>query len=141
MFAIKAFEYAAKSKYENIQLNYKLAQTLNAAMREKLDGQLFDIISPTDASPYILSVAAKGVRGEIILHEVNDKGLIIGTGSACSSNDKKRYSRVILACGIDEERADGVLRISFGAENTVEEVEEAANILNETVKMRKEIME
>lgn len=141
VFAIKAFEYAAKSKYENIQLNYKLAQTLNAAMREKLDGQLFDIISPADASPYILSVAAKGVRGEIILHEVNDKGLIIGTGSACSSNDKKRYSRVILACGIDEERADGVLRISFGAENTVEEVEEAAKILNETVKMRKEIME
>ena len=72
------------------------------------------------------------MRGEIILHEVNDKGLIIGTGSACSSNDKKRYSRVILACGIDEERADGVLRISFSAENTVEEVEEAANILNET---------
>ncbi len=81
------------------------------------------------------------MRGEIIFHEVNDKGLIIGTGSACSSNAKKRYSRVILACGIDEERADGVLRISFSAENTVEEVEEAANILNETVKMRKEIME
>ena len=77
----------------------------------------------------------------MLFRSVNDKGLIIGTGSACSSNDKKRYSRVILACGIDEERADGVLRISFGAENTVEEVEEAANILNETVKMRKEIME
>ncbi|MDE7257300.1 MAG: hypothetical protein K2N50_05030, partial [Clostridia bacterium] len=70
-----------------------------------------------------------------------DKGVIIGTGSACSSNDKKRYSRVILSCGIDENTADGILRLSFSPENTVNEIETAAEILNETVKRRKEIME
>ena len=84
-----------------------------------MDKNLFAIISPEDGSPYILTVIAYGVRGETILHEVDDKGLIIGTGSACSSNDKKRYSRIILACGIDEEKADGVLRISFSPENCV----------------------
>ena len=75
------------------------------------------------------------------MHEADDRGLIIGTGSACSSNEKKRYSRVILSCGVEEARADGVLRLSFSPETTNEEVDEAAEILNETVKHRKEIME
>ena len=80
------------------------------------------------------------MRGETILHEADDAGLIIGTGSACSSNEKKRYSRVILACGIDESSADGVLRISFSPENTLEEVKTAAEILNRIVKNRRDIM-
>jgi len=61
----------------------------------------------------------------------NDKGLIIGTGSACSSNAKTRFSRVVLACGYDEKTADGVLRISFSPETTEEEIEKAIEILNE----------
>ena len=109
-------------------------------MRSLLDESLFEIISSENSSPYILTVGACGVRGETIMHEVNDKGLIIGTGSACSSNDKKRYSRVILACGINEDIADGILRISFSAENCEEEIKQAAEILNNTVKNRREIM-
>ena len=103
--------------------------------------ELFTVLSAPNASPYILSVVAHGVRGEIILHEADDKGLIIGTGSACSSNDKMRYSRVILACGVDEKSADGVLRLSFSAETSVDEVKEAVKILNETVEHRRKIME
>lgn len=140
VFGIKTFEFAAKKRYENIEENLRRVKALNGILRERLDKSLFKFISPENGSPYILCVAAVGVRGEIILHEVNDKGLIIGTGSACSSNSKKRYSRIILSCGIDEGTADGVLRLSFSPENTVEEVERAADILNETVKRRKEIM-
>ncbi|MCM1545607.1 MAG: cysteine desulfurase [Clostridiales bacterium] len=140
VFGIKTFEFAAKKRYENIEENLHRVKALNGILRERLDKSLFKFISPENGSPYILCVAAVGVRGEIILHEVNDKGLIIGTGSACSSNSKKRYSRIILSCGIDEGTADGVLRLSFSPENTSEEVERAADILNETVKRRKEIM-
>ena len=97
-------------------------------------------ISPEDGSPYILTVAARGVRGETILHMCDDEGLIIGTGSACSSNAAKRYSRVIQACGIPSELADGVLRLSFCPENTVEEAERAAEILNRVVRIDREMM-
>ncbi len=141
VFGIKMLECAAKKRYSQIEENYGHVQKLNLTLRERLDKNLFRFISGENGSPYILCVAADGVRGEIILHEVNDKGLIIGTGSACSSNSKKRYSRIILSCGIDETTADGVLRLSFCPENTVEEVEKAADILNETVKRRKEIMD
>lgn len=141
VFGIKMFELAAKKRYASLEENFNRVKNLKKRLAGRLDKGLFTAISPEDGSPYILTVAAEGVRGEIILHEANDRGLIIGTGSACSSNEKKRYSRVILSCGVEEARADGVLRLSFSPETTNEEVDEAAEILNETVKHRKEIME
>ena len=140
VFGIKVFEFAALKKYENIAENFEKVKNLKEKLINLLDKELFKIVSSQNSSPYILSVIALGVRGEIILHEVNDKGLIIGTGSACSSNEKKRYSRVILSCGIDESLADGVLRLSFCPETSEQEIEQAAQILNETVKNRMEIM-
>ena len=140
VFGIKFMEFAAQKRFAIIDENYNKIQSYNSLMRSLLDKSLFEIISGENGSPYILTVGAKGVRGETILHEVNDKGLIIGTGSACSSNEKKRYSRVILACGIGEDIADGVLRLSFSSENSEEEIVKAAQILNETVKNRREIM-
>lgn len=140
VFGIKVFEYASQKKYANIKENFEKVRCLKERLINLLDTNLFKIISSDNSSPYILSVIALGVRGEIILHEVNDKGLVIGTGSACSSNEKKRYSRVVLACGIEEKLADGVLRLSFSSDTTVEEIEEAAEILNNTVKNRMEIM-
>ena len=140
VFGIKNFEFAAVKRYSQISQNYYHVRKLNDLLWEKLDKTLFTRISPENNSPYILTVGVEGLRGETILHEVNDKGLIIGTGSACASNEKKRYSRVILACGISESLADGILRLSFSPENTVEEIEKAVEILNGTVKNRKQIM-
>ena len=103
--------------------------------REKLwgglDKEVYVRLSSEEGTPYILSVSATGLRGEVLLHMANDKGLIIGTGSACSSNAKTRYSKVILSCGHDEKTADGVLRISFSPETTEEEIDRAVEILNE----------
>lgn len=140
VFGIKCFELAARKRYANLRENFKKVARLNAIFREKIDKNLFEILSSENGSPYIISVIADGVRGETILHEADDKGLVIGTGSACSSNQKKRYSRIILACGVRESAADGVLRISFSPENTTEEIERAAEILNGVVKNRKDIM-
>ena len=96
-----------------------------------LDKSIYTILSGENASPYVTSVSAVGLRGEILLHMANDKGLIVGTGSACSSNAKNRYSRVILACGFDEKTADGVFRVSFSNKTTEDEVRTAVSLLNE----------
>ncbi|MDE6597176.1 MAG: cysteine desulfurase [Clostridia bacterium] len=140
VFGIKCFEFAAIKRYSVLNECLEKVKKLNKDMRSRLDKSLFSFISVENASPYILSVAANGVRGETILHEADDAGLIIGTGSACSSNKKNRYSRIILSCGIDENTADGVLRISFSPENTLSEIEKATEILNRIVKNKKDIM-
>ena len=141
IFGIKCFEYAAANRYAELKENYEKVKIINELIGAGLDKDLFKIISPTDGSPYILTVSAVGLRGETIMHEADDNGLIIGTGSACSSNANKRFSRVILACGFDENIADGVLRLSFSPENTLNEAQEAIEILNRIVKHRKEVME
>lgn len=140
VFGIMMFAFAAQKRYAAMAQNYNHVRALSDELWNRLDKNLFGRISPEGGSPYILTISAHGVRGETILHEADDEGLIIGTGSACSSNDKKRYSRVILACGVPESDADGILRLSFSPENTMEEVVEAARILNKVVKNRREIM-
>lgn len=140
VFGIKVFEYAAEARYAHIADDFKRAEALRALLKSRLDKSLFTEISGENCSPYILTVGADGLRGETILHEANDNGLIIGTGSACASNEKKRYSRTILACGVGERLADGILRLSLCADNTEKEVLTAAEILNRIVKNRKEIM-
>lgn len=140
VFGIMMFSCAACKRYEYLNENFNHVRLLWQTLWGELDKELFTKISPDGGSPYILTVAAAGVRGETILHEADDAGLIIGTGSACSSNEKKRYSRVILACGVNEHTADGILRLSFSPDNTIEEVVRAAAILNKLVKNRLEIM-
>ena len=130
LFGIKVFEYAAEEKFATLKADYARLREYREQLWGLLDKELFVLISGQNGTPYILSVSAKGLRGEILLHMANDQGLLIGTGSACSSNAKNRYSRVILACGHDEKTADGVLRLSFSPATTEEEVVKAASALN-----------
>lgn len=138
VFGIKQFEYAATEKFNNLSADWERLKGLQALLFERLDKEIFTFISTFQGSPYITAVSAAGLRGEILLHMANDRGLIVGTGSACSSNAKHRYSRVILACGYNEKQADGVLRLSFSSETTQVDVEQAIEILNACARELKE---
>lgn len=131
-FGIKQFEFAADIKFATLQQDNERLRAYKEMLWNGLDKTLFQRISPENGTPYILTVAVEGVRGEILLHVLNDKGLIVGSGSACSSNAKLRYSKVILACGYSEKIADGILRLSFSPETTSEEIEQTIELLNTT---------
>lgn len=130
-FGIMQFVYATEKKFACIREDYARLLGYREKLWGGLDKEVYVRLSSEEGTPYILSVSATGLRGEVLLHMANDKGLIIGTGSACSSNAKTRYSKVILSCGHDEKTADGVLRISFSPETTEAEIDRAVEILNE----------
>ena len=130
VFGVKTLEYAAEKKFSSLAADYERLASYRESLWSALDPGIFARITPKDGTPYILTVSARGLRGEILLHLADDRGLIIGTGSACSSNEKSRYSHVVLACGYDKITADGVLRLSFSPATTKEETECAAQILN-----------
>lgn len=130
VFGVKTLEYAAEKKFASLEADYARLSEYRETLFSALDKDIFVRISPKNGSPYILTVSARGLRGEILLHMADDKGLILGTGSACSSNAKTRYSHVALACGYDHETADGILRLSFSSATKKDEIEEAAKILN-----------
>lgn len=138
VFGIKVFEYASNIHYKNIKENFDYVLSLKNTFINGLDKNLFTIISGENASPYILTISAKGLKGEVVMHSLEDYMVVVGNGSACSS--KNRFSRVIEACGYAEDVLDGVVRISFSSENTLEEINYVYQLLNELTKKLKGIM-
>ena len=138
VFGIKVFQFSGEEKYKNILENYQKVSEIKQYFIENLDKRYFQIISSENSSPYILSVSAVGLKGEVVMHSLEREGVIVGNGSACSS--KNRFSRVIEACGYKEKVLDGMLRFSFSTETTIEEVKQAVVIVNRIVEKLKGIM-
>lgn len=138
VFGIKVFQNVANSHFNEITKNFSYVLSLKEKLVSLLDKNLFHIISSANSSPYILSISAIGLKGEVIMHALEDCGILLGNGSACSS--KHPFSRVIKACGFKNDILNGVLRISFSSENTLDEIIYTAKMLSENVKKFKEIM-
>ncbi|MBB6678718.1 cysteine desulfurase family protein [Cohnella lubricantis] len=83
-------------------------------------------------APHILNVSYPGMRPEVIVHMLEERGILISTQSACSSKSLKP-SRVLAAMGLDEARASGSIRISFGDEHTEEHIKLLAEALRATI--------
>ncbi len=82
-----------------------------------------------------LNMAIKGVRGEALAVLMDKKhGFIISIGSACSNNKQKTLSAVLLAMGLDEERIQSSIRVSFGQYTTTADIENFVTALNQCVK-------
>lgn len=127
-FGIAVFYYAAEEKFASLQEDGARILKYRETMWSALDKEYFTRISPPNGTPYILTVSAEGARGEVLQRMLYDRGVAVGTGSAC--NSKHRFSRVITACGYPDSVNDGVLRISFSPETTEGEITESAAILN-----------
>lgn len=105
----------------NIKENYQLALSLNSYAREKLS-QIEGVVlnSPQDALPYVLNISAGRVRSETMLHFLEEREVYVSSGSACA---KGKPSHVLSAMGLDKNRADSALRISFSKYNTKEDID------------------
>ena len=77
------------------------------------------IHSPENALPTILNISVPGIRSEIMLHFLEQKGICVSSGSACSKGAK---SHALAALGLPDSEIDSALRISFSHENTLEQV-------------------
>lgn len=91
--------------------------------------------SHANALSNTLNMAIKGVRGEALAVLMDKKhGFIISIGSACSNNKQKMLSPVLLAMGLDEERIQSSIRVSFGQYTTTADIENFVTALNQCVK-------
>jgi cysteine desulfurase len=74
-----------------------------------------------------------GAKGEDIIIKLNEFGIAVSTGAACSSN-KARPSHVLKAMGLSLLEIEGSLRITLGYQNTLKEVEYVVTVLEKTIK-------
>lgn len=116
---------ASKMAQASIKEGYKKVWEIKEHFIEKLNGiENIKINSPLkeNISPYILNVSFTGIRGEVLLHALEENGIFVSTGSACSSRGGKE-SHVLKALGLDYKDIDGAIRFSFSRFNTIEEVD------------------
>ena len=121
---IAAFGVATEKVYENIEFRTKKIEELNRYFRKGIEEEIEDIRfnSPIDACPSVLNVSILSTRAEVILHRLEQEGIMVSTGSACSSG-KKGDSHVLKAMGLSHKDIEGAIRFSFSAENTIDELD------------------
>lgn len=73
-------------------------------------------------APHIISASVEGVRSEVLLHALEEKGIYVSSGSACSSNHPG-ISGTLQAIGVKEEYLDSTIRFSLSVDTTEEELE------------------
>lgn len=137
--AVKRWAYIGEffysdSFYDRVEIVYGAVAGIKELLWRFLDKDKFIRISPEDGSPYILTVSAKGKNNEVIQKILEEKyGVLVGIGSACSSNHAENKGRVLRALGYGDDIINGALRFSFSLQTTVEEIRMAAKAVNEVV--------
>ncbi|MDR1568485.1 MAG: cysteine desulfurase [Streptococcaceae bacterium] len=85
--------------------------------------QVIQLSATQDFVPYILTIALKGLRGEVLVHALEERQIFVSTTSACSSK-KEQMAATLIAMKVKPEIAQGAIRISLGEDNTIAEVEQ-----------------
>ncbi|WP_262397656.1 cysteine desulfurase family protein [Zongyangia hominis] len=128
---IAAFAAAAKESSQHMAGSRDHICALNASLRARLsdlDGVFIN--SPDTASPYILNASVTGVRSEIMLHALEERGVYVSSGSACAKGEP---SHVLSALGLSRPLADSALRISFTYESTQAHVDALIDSLRDLI--------
>ncbi len=85
-------------------------------------------------APHVVSVSVAGVRSEVLLHALEDKGIYISAGSACASN-KPQTSETLKAIGLQREYWESTIRFSFSVLTTREEIDYTLQVLYDMIPM------
>lgn len=104
------------------------------------DTEHIEINSPKKGAPHIVHISVPGLKPEVIIHALYEKGIVISTQSACSSKQLAE-SRILRACGHDIERASSGLRITLSYETTEQDVMIFLKEIKRTIVTLRKVME
>ena len=133
-----AADIAGNDRVAEMNRIAEMRQSLMDGFRAEISDMIIN--SPEEAGeksgqccPSVLSVSFLGTRGEVLLHTLEQDGIYVSTGSACSSN-KKGQSHVLRAMGLKDKEIEGTLRFSFGRFNSMEEIDIVVEKVSSAVK-------
>lgn len=126
---IVGFCVAAQKMYENLDKNRQHIKQLKQHFIDELNKKCSSFVINGDENglPNILSVSFLGVKGETMLHLLEEKDICVSTGSACSS--KHVGNRVLQNMGKNKQQMEGNVRFSFSEFNTIEEVDTVVDVI------------
>ncbi len=121
--SILGFAEAVKTCFDDFDTDYSKKCNFREQLLLKLQSNIGDIVvlSPNENyAPNILTVAFKDVRGEVLLHDIENFGILVGIGSACSSHHESRFKGLL---GLDDNHKDGIIRFSTSYENDLADID------------------
>ena len=141
MPGIMALAAAAEQATANMAQYREQIAAVRCRLIEGLQAELSDVIinSPENGAAHILNLSFLGTRSEVLLHYLEQKGLYVSAGSACTSKSSKG-SHVLEAMNLPPEVVDSALRFSFSRFNTLDEAEQAISIIVPSVQEIRMIM-
>lgn len=141
VFGALALSYSAKKAIDEIDdKSAKIHQNRNnliELLKNSEIGCVFGVNESSCQSPYILSMFFRGIKGEVLIHSLEDDGVLVSTGSACSS--KKAGNRTLEAMGRSAEEVVGSIRISFSSNDDVDVEYVANSIIKNVVRFLKNV--
>ncbi len=132
---IAGMALAAKLCYENFDEKIERLYGLKEYFIDKvleIPGTVFNGRRGHNGTPHVISISFENVRSEVLLHALEDKGIYVSSGSACSSN-KPALSGTLKAIGVKNNLLDSTIRFSLCTENTKEELDTVIAALGELV--------
>lgn len=127
--SIVGMAVALKNNVDRICETEKHLRKLEKALLQELNNCNIDFIrNGKNHLPGNISLSFKGANGETLLHRLDLMGIMVSTGSACDSV-KNQVSHVLRAISLDNEYAEGTIRISLSKSNTTEDVQEIAKAI------------
>lgn len=128
---------AAKTIYENLDEKVARMRMLKERFIDgvsQMEETVIHGLCDESSAPHIVSVGIAGIRSEVLLHALEDRGIYVSSGSACASNHPQ-VSGVLKGIGAGQEFLDATLRFSLSEFTTEEEIDEALKALYELVPM------
>lgn len=127
-----AAEYMYNHLHEHAEHLYKIKMQLKDGILNTIERTYVNGPQDEKGANHILNIRFEGVKGEVLLHALESKGIYISTGSACSSN-KPEPSATLLALGHTEQEVESSVRFSFSMFNTSEEIDYCIAQLQEII--------
>ena len=87
-----------------------------------------------ETAPHVVSVSVAGVRSEVLLHALEDRGIYVSAGSACASNHPQT-SKTLMAINLDKSLWDSTIRFSMSVFTTREEIDYTLQTLYDMIPM------
>ncbi|MBQ2803128.1 MAG: cysteine desulfurase [Lachnospiraceae bacterium] len=139
---VAAFAKAAELLYHDLdkdlerlyQCKRRFIEGVSRIDNVKVNGLLPEGLYGEGTAPHIVSVSFAGVRSEVLLHALEDQGVYVSAGSACSSH-KPQPSATLRAMGVDKNLLESTIRFSFSVFTTPEEIDYTLQILYDKIPM------
>ena len=122
-----------KNLEENVENMYRLKEHIAQGL-EKIGDIRINGMDLREGAPQILSISVMGVRSEVLLHSLEERGIYVSAGSACSSH-KRKPSATLAAMSMSKDQIESTVRLSFCEENTIEEADYFLQVMGELVPM------